>query len=152
MKIEIGDLFDYKYRKGKIITIMTTSSTIKNNGELVMGNGAAQEAKRNFPGIALDAGNAIKSMLKISAFRGYGFIFIKPQIGIFQVKQYFKSDAELELIQFSTHILLAYANQLTTYKFNMNFPGIGRGNLREKDVMPIVRKLPNNVTLFKKEK
>ncbi len=131
-----------------VMYIVTTNSTIKRDGRLVMGRGAALEARNKIKDIDLECGAAING-------RGlYGFIEVKSPtrvgkagFGIFQVKRIFNADAELDIIKYSTDMLEVYAERNAEIQIRMNFPGIGAGRLKYNDVLPLLQSLPDNVTI-----
>ena len=127
------------------VYVVTTNSYIKQNGELVMGRGAAKEAKERYDRIAFDAGE------KISHLSKYGFIYL-PQykVGLFQVKYHWNADAELSLIDYSVYKLTQFADMLCG-DIVMNFPGIGNGRLPREDVISLLEILPDNVIICEKD-
>lgn len=146
MNISYGNMWDV-YDEADLFLI-TTNSFIKRNGALVMGAGIAREARDRFPGLDLALGRKIKHLGK------YGLIVSEKwpdkKLGAFQVKYHFKDSASLELIEYSCNDLITFITQ-NTLRFgtvHLNYPGIGNGKLTEDDVYPIVRKLPDCVTLW----
>jgi hypothetical protein len=70
-------------------------------------------------------------------------------IGLFQVKDHWANKATLELIATSVDILRKLAKtDWKDKKISLNFPGIGNGKLDRKDVLPLLHKLPDNVTIW----
>ena len=125
--------------------IVTTNSYVRGNGQLVMGRGAAFQLKRHFPELPAVAGRVI---LHLGI---YGMIWLlRPRevIGLFQVKKHFKDNARIDLIVMATNILRAKARDCPEKRFDMNFPGIGNGHLKESDVLPIIEVLPDNVHIW----
>jgi hypothetical protein len=127
--------------------IVTTNSTLRRDGSLVMGRGAALEATQRIPGIALECGECIR-------FSGneYGFLKVRyPMLGrigfgIFQTKHFWGDPAELSIIQHAVNELGPYVQSHADWQFRMNFPGIGNGRLKFLDVLPLLQSLPDNVT------
>ena len=135
------------------VYVVTGNATIKANGAVVMGRGAALECKIRFPKCDLYFGAAIQS--DISYLRGMHYrlvtttAFPPAVLGLLQVKRHFKDMADLDLIANSSESLRQYA--LTIWKDNtisMNFPGIGWGHRGRDEVMPIITRLPDNVTIW----
>lgn len=133
--------------------LFTANSTVRKDGALVMGRGAALEAQKLFPGINKFFGEAIKVFGK----RRYGVIYRAPPfgggkyIGAFQVKCNYREDADLSLIEYSTDYLLRDIRADLPEPgmlFAVNFPGIGWGRLKREDVLPIISKLPDNVEIW----
>lgn len=124
------------------LKLVTTNSYVRKDGALVMGRGAALQAKEKYPDLPYIAGATIKHMNR------YGLrIFPQYNTGLFQVKYSYSDDASLELIDFSTNMLCALAH-VYCGTIVLNFPGIGNGRLSRDDVMPIVKRLPDNVLLI----
>ena len=130
------------------IYVVTTNSYIKNNGSLVMGRGAASQAVNKIPGIAFDCGKAIANVGD-----PYSFLVIhhptqiKAGFGIFQVKRFWGSDAELSLIEQSANRLSEFARKYPNLTIRMNYPGIGNGGLSREDVEPLIKELAKVVTI-----
>ena len=129
----------------------TANATIKPNGALVMGKGAAEEVRDRFPGIDLKLGNTIKHYIKGGR---YGLAFISwptlnTKIVAFQVKDNYLEKADLGLIRYSTIKLFEYIVCFQPASVYLNFPGIGNGRLAEADVLPIISLLPDNVIIWK---
>src|SRR5260221_554562 len=99
MKLRKGDLFKAFFNYD--VVLITTNSTIKNDGSLVMGRGAALEIKNRWPGMPRIFGQAIQS-------REYNIVIPHrvtdenfrpgPWLGAFQVKYHWAEDASLDLI------------------------------------------------------
>lgn len=134
------------------VKIFTGNATIKNNGALVMGRGAAKEAKSIFPNCDVAFGSLITHYTR--NFAGpYGILIhpdrSNPILCVYQVKWNYYDSAELDLIRFSTGMLDALLHMDWRYKkVSMNFPGIGWGGLERDLVMPIIRNLPDNLTIW----
>jgi len=132
---------------------ITTNSYIKKNGCLVMGKGLALEARRKIPGIDQRFGQEIT--LSGGHLGSYGLIVLEIEnpcrqiVGGFQVKKYFKNQADLKIIKYSTEKLLLLARTLKI-RIDLNFPGIGNGRLKKEEVLPIIEKLPDNVYVWEK--
>ena len=150
--------------------VVTTNATIRYAGSLVMGCGAALQAVKRIPGIDMECGQAVKAAIDRSvlnyqlagepapsqyAWAGYYFLAVrhpKPKemkvgFGIFQVKVHYSQRAELELIRRSTSMLDKYARHHSGTQIRMNYPGIGAGRLPRGKIEPLLKKLPDNVTI-----
>jgi hypothetical protein len=131
------------------IILITTNSFIKNDGALAMGKGAALEMKTKYPLLPFDFGKTIRE--KYGHLKEYNIILessIPSRFGIFQVKYHFKDSANIELIKRSILKLQIMASN-NDIQFAMNYPGIGFGQLSEKDVFPLISMLSDNVTIYK---
>jgi len=140
------DLWQHPGNPGMIV--VSTNSTIKTNGVLVMGRGAALQAKEHIPGIDEECGAAVKK-----GGTSYGFLVIREPtetvagFGIFQVKQHYSNIADVRLIESSVAKLLEYTIVHPRVRVRMNFPGIGYGRLDRDVVRPLLEKLPDSVTI-----
>lgn len=125
------------------IRIVTTNSYINKLGELVMGRGAALEAKTRYPDLPKMAGKVIRHM------SDYGVLYFPTlRIGLFQVKRHWRDDADLSLIHESAFWLHMFA-QCVSGTIVLNYPGIGNGRLPEHEVEREIRDLPDNVIVCK---
>lgn len=154
------------------LMLVTANSTIKSSGAIVMGRGAAREARDYFPGIDLaygqllylmDVGNygiMTPTMMTIWSAKSEWVIphialpltVTSFKVGLFQVKRHFKDKADLGLINRSVDDLLAYIEvRPGIERVDMNFPGIGNGRLDKALVKPRLWKLPDYVHIWTKE-
>jgi len=134
------------------LILVTANGVVDDDGNLVMGKGAAREARIKFPGIEKWAGKGIKQL------RGFNKVIygtmLSPfnrkgtQIGMFQVKYHWKQPASLGLMRTSAVSLRRYSPRYK--RISMNMPGIGAGSLELRRVLPILILFPNNVHLYLK--
>lgn len=154
MKLVKGNLWDTK----DDIILVTTNAFVKKNGELVMGRGAAREANRLYPELSQTLGRFINDYFEP---RQYGVLVLFPNqiknsegkyLGAFQVKYNWWENARLDLINLSTNMLIGAMKDIFIDKTcSMNFPGIGNGKLTYDEVYPIIKYLPDSVTIYMKE-
>ncbi len=142
-KFQNGNLFD-----NPGIKVVTTNSVIKNDGKLVMGAGAALQAKQLFPGIDKTAA-LILSRKGFGNLSTYYFTMVTDVVGIFQTKRHYGDKSDIELIRGSTQAFSNHVKLFPEYTFNLNMPGIGYGGLKESEVYDIVKTLPDNVIIWK---
>lgn len=140
-----------EFREGEMfsargVIIITSNSNLTKDGNLVMGAGAAKQLKLIVPGIDKLFGDIIKK--SCGSLGRYGLLF-RGRYGIAQVKYAFNAPANLPLIEYTMRILTTVANNYPHSKFSINYPGIGYGWLKEKDVKPLLEILPNNVRIWK---
>lgn len=140
-----------EFREGEMFSaagliIITSNSSLTKDGKLVMGAGAAKQLKLVVPGIDQFFGDTIKK--SCGSLGRYGLLF-HGRYGIAQVKYAFNASANLPLIEHTMRILTTVANNYPHSKFNINYPGIGHGWLKEKDVEPFLAMLPGNVRVWK---
>ena len=127
------------------LLLFTSNSTLKENGELVMGAGIAKEVKERLPMFPLMIGNRIKAIDKVDKW--YGVLTSKNyRIGAFQTKTDWKFPSTLELIEYSTEMLIQIASNYE--RIDMPVPGCQNGGLQYKDVEPIIKRLPDNVHIW----
>lgn len=125
--------------------IITTNSTIKKDGAVVMGRGIAKQLRDREPGIDVKIGQAIN--MEKNSTNQYGFID-GGRYGVFQVKYFWGDPADIELIKLSTVELAIEATANPGKKYALNFPGIGNGGLPLATIKPVVDILPNNVQVW----
>lgn len=143
MKLRIGNMWDFE--KDFDCFLVTANSTVKRSGELVMGRGAAAELKARYPEYPAMFGS------QIAGHPIYG-VLIMGKLGVFQVKYHFSETARLELIAFSCGALCELAQSGFRDSFSVNFPGIGWGGAKITQIMPFVSMLPDNVTVWLRDK
>ncbi len=164
MILESGDM--WSILEVTNLFLITSNSTIKKNGALVMGRGLAREARDRVPGLDLEAGRAV-TRSAIAGRSDYGLVILPTcPFGLFQVKRAFKQPALLPLIERATFDLLkllerardGYARSpwsphepFHLLRVDLNFPGIGNGGLGRDDVLPIIASLPDIVHVWEKE-
>jgi hypothetical protein len=125
--------------------LVTTNCIVKDNGRLVMGAGAALTAKQHFPGIDKVFGTVVS--LKGSLCGCIPRLY--HHVGMFQTKYHYGQNSDLELIKFSSEMLMEYALRRPTESFSLNYPGINHGKLSVDVVYPIIKFLPDNVTVWR---
>lgn len=127
------------------LLLFTSNSTLTKEGKLVMGAGIAKETKENFPMFPKILGDKIKAIDKVG--RWYG-VLVSPnyEVGAFQTKTDWKLPSTLELIEYSTEMLIQIAPNYE--RIDMPVPGCGNGGLQYKDVEPIIKRLPDNVHIW----
>ena len=146
MNLRTGNLF-----LSPGVPVVTTNAILNRHGHLVMGRGAALEASRRFPGLALNAGTALGSLDLVGG--RYGLLTpaqLEQPILLFQVKLHWKDAADIHLIRHSTEKLAVYAADRRWQTFNLNFPGIGNGRLahRFEEILSVLSDLPDNVSVW----
>ena len=142
-----------KFRTGEMFQssgyiVVTTNSFLTTEGKLVMGRGAAWQLKQKVPGIDKIFGKLINE--NCGHLGCYGLIFFE-RYGAAQVKYRFDEKANLELITHSMTMLSIMAGNNNKGIYNINYPGIGNGGLKENEVRPIIEMLPDNVHVWKKK-
>jgi len=140
------------------MVVVTTNGSLRHNGSVVMGRGAAYQATQRMPGIDRECGYAIANSPLSVHYNGtyvYGFLVVhnptglgvKTGFGIFQVKYAWSDLADPGLIALSMHMLRLYATAHPAVQIRMNYPGIGNGGLHSSQVEPFLAWLPDNVTV-----
>lgn len=132
--------------------IITTNGTIKKSGECVMGRGNAYEASKMFPDLPLylgkairDGGNVVRDLGRWPAPPNAG-----PRLIAFPVKHNWWEPADPILIEVSVHRLLDLITLLDPHgigRWVMPRPGCGNGRLNWEDIKPLLKPLPDNVTV-----
>lgn len=148
MQTQYGNLFDSR----DDYLLVSTNGFVKRDGSLVMGRGAAKQLAALHPSIPKIAGQYILegSYPKHNGQAVYGVILI-GRYGLFQVKYNWFEKADLDLIKYSTDelMVLITSGSMKDKTISMNYPGIGNGQLEEKDVYSIIKRLPDQVTVYK---
>lgn len=145
MILRTGNMFDHIDECD--VLLVTTNCIVKSNGELVMGSGAALQAKKYNPAIAKKFAD-----VRLSKGKGakYGLIILDDEkIGAFQTKYHYRGKARLDIITYSRVLLYDWAKQHKDKIVFLNYPGIGLGQLDEKEVLKIISRLPDNVVIWR---
>lgn len=158
MVLRTGNMWD----EPADLVLVTTNTSVNWRNELVMGRGAAKEAAARNPGLALALGRMLKKQPKWTA---YGVVLSDhvdagtgARVGAFQVKWTWDRPAEAALIKASVYTFMDFYSglcgpelqELFRGRVSLNFPGIGNGRLKREDVLPLVEKLPGNVTVWER--
>jgi len=152
MILKTGDMF-----KAKVdVLFVTTNAFVRGDGCLVMGRGAAYQMTQLYPWTHKTFGKLVTGWAVRYPNQPYGILVAaevpcKPVLGIFQVKHHFRDEASPDLIINSVHQLSIWATHSPLTRFAVNFPGIGNGRLRRKDVLPLLQPLPDNVEVWELE-
>lgn len=142
MVLKYGNLWHHE-EEYDLVLVPANSQVV--NGKLVMGAGFALDAKNLYPHLPLLFGKAVRH-------NKYGLIVVEGErIGLFQTKQDPRKISMPWLIELSTRALKQYCEQRPTERIALPFPGIGFGRLSEDTVLPIIKKLPDTVHVWKKE-
>ncbi len=143
--------------------LFTGNATITKDNRLVMGAGMAKTVKNYVRGIDRAMGDAIRYCYTANGGhetstalqRGkieYNLViraYAEDQVvGAFQVKHYWGSPAQTVLIINSCWALNNYIATVGPSDIHLNFPGIGNGGLARSDVLPIISRLPDCVTVW----
>ncbi len=148
-----GDMWD---RFGKVdLFCITTNGVITKDGRLVMGAGIAKEARDRLPGIDKDLAEAIQNKSGFFLHRLKRSLQVRNHVAqmivAFQVKEHYKSNANLNLIRESCLALFSEILDRPKITIALNFPGIGYGGLSRNKVLPIISLLPDNVEIWEFE-
>lgn len=149
MILKTGNMFN----SGADVIVVTGNSTVKRDGCLVMGRGAAWKASQLYPDCPRVFGMLIRAYEKKDPLSPYCLLvhpnMSRPILALFQVKKFWGDGAELSIISESAGTLFLMAKTMWKNKrIAMNFPGIGWGRLKREDVLPIIQGLPDNVEVW----
>jgi hypothetical protein len=129
------------------VYLFSGNNTIKKNGAVVMGRGAARQCRDRYPGIDHAFGAALKQ--DPYAHLLWLELYHNQHLGWFKVKHAWNEPAVRRLIERSASELAIEAEKRRNTIFHMNYPGIGNGTLDIKEVEPLLACLPDNVILYK---
>lgn len=127
------------------LLLFTSNAAVNKAGHLVMGAGIAKEVKERFPMFPKMLGDKIKAIEKVNGWYG---VLASPnyKIGAFQTKDDWRLPSTLELIEYSTEMLIQIAPNYR--RIDMPVPGCGHGGLQYRDVEPVIKRLPSNVHIW----
>lgn len=141
----IGDMFTDDNTHHLTWLLVTTNATVRRDGALVMGRGAAKTLATRFPVLPYTFGSRILAY----QHKPYGVILDDAtRTGIFQVKYHWANDANLTLILKSVDTLTKIAASTPDETYYLNYPGIGNGRLAKSEVEPLLADLPSNVHIW----
>ena len=154
MILKKGDMFKEFGSVDCTLFLVTTNAYVKDNGELVMGRGAALQLKDRVPESPAELGKRIPSECSFKMYDHssipYGVVMVDTEesyrrnhqaYGAFQVKRHFKERADLYLIRHSARMLAWWLRDDPDWQNDwvvMNVPGIGAGHLDRAAVLPIL--------------
>ena len=149
MKLAQGDMWSVYDRAD--LFLVTTNGVVTKDGRLVMGAGIAKQACDRFPGLDEALGKAA-----LAAGAPYGLLvsprWPKAKLGVSQTKGEWKAGASPALIDLGTHMLLEWCEEHPTAQVHLNMPGVGLGGLPRELVLPILKPLPDTVTVWEFKK
>lgn len=131
--------------------LITTNPIRRKDGAVVMGRGIAREAALRFPELPFDFGRRLGP--EVVGYQACGEstgvigTYDQQQVGFFMVKRHWAEDADPQIINDSVTDLMEWACHRFT-RIDLNFPGIGNGKLRRDDVLPLIKRLPDNVHVW----
>ena len=153
VKVRKGNMFEHLAECTMLL--VTTNSFITTSRELVMGRGAAADAKAKWPTLPTQLGTRICAkwghMSEYNLAGGFKMQVDETHsvsVAAFQVKYHFKDVANLGLIERSANKLREYALQHPEQVIFCNFPGIGNGKVKPEFVAPMLQNMPANVTFW----
>lgn len=146
---KFGDVFGQYNQDDNLL--ITTNAVVTVSGKLVMGAGAALQAREKFKGIDKVFGQYVQLHSSDGVTHClYGCVpKLFHNIGMFQTKYHYGNKSPVDLIEFSTNMLNDYAERNPNEIFNLNYPGINHGGLTIGQVYPIIRYLPDNVFVWR---
>jgi len=137
-----------KYERGLVgneIFMFTANSTIRSNGNLVMGSGCARTVRDFYKGIDKTLGKCINHL----DIFGVKFVQHGEQfIGAFQTKINWQDSSPLDLVETSIGMLKQVAKKRPNHTFHLPCPAVNHGGQTVEDVLPMLDKLPDNVIIY----
>ena len=124
---------------------ITTNSYIKSNGELCMGAGIALEANQRIKGLAKELGYKIRNTCGHLGI--YNCINVGKWIA-FQTKIHYKYNTPIDVLKYSIQKLYTACMENPNKTFALPFPAINHGGKSAEEVYPLIKHLPDNVTVF----
>lgn len=150
MILEKGNMWDVFFHTD--IFMITTNPIIKNDGSVVMGRGIAKQAKERYPDLPFDFGKRLlEEPPHDRSCVGYIGHYEETPIWYFMVKSNWMRPAELDIIRQSVFDMTHVYPTLLNKRIDLNFPGIGNGQLLRRDVLPLLEVLPDNVHVWEYE-
>ena len=144
-QFEKGNMFDVW---GSTSLFLFTSNPIVNRqGLAVMGRGIAKQVADRYPSVRQQFGRLLSSATMPSV--GVIGMYDNQLVGWFRVKDHWAEPARLSIINTSANLLKIIAEGYE--RVDMNFPGIGNGQLNREEVLPLLADIPDNVHIWEYE-
>lgn len=144
MKLVQGDMWkvqdDYDY------LCITTNAISKADGSLVMGAGIAKQANEHNPRLKVEFGKQLRDRGLFNKF--YGLLLAEQKYIAFQTKIHWRDKSPIDVVARSCDMLRRLAEKYPERTFALPFPAISNGGLTPQQVMPYLKPLPDNVTVF----
>lgn len=134
------------------VFMITTNPMKRKDGAVVMGRGIALEAKTKFPSLPFDFGNELSNLHPEidQAYVGQIGVYDNTPVWFFMVKDHWTKPASLDIIK-SSVFYLKHGFEWGNTRIDLNFPGIGNGNLPRDLVLPLLTDLPDNIHIWEYE-
>ena len=130
---------------GNTIYMFTANSVIKHDGKLVIGVGCAKLVRDYYKNIDKQFGKEIEHL---SVFN-LRFVPWKEQwIGAFQTKVDWQDSSPIDVVQGSIDQLLHVTIRRPNHTFHLPCPAVNHGGKSEKEILPLLEKLPDNVIVY----
>lgn len=130
---------------GNEIYMFTANSTIRANGNLVMGAGCARSVRDFYQGIDKQFGEKIVHLQEFNVT----FVKWKEQwIGAFQTKLHWQKQSPMYLVRDSIDKLSRIANERPQWIFHLPCPAVNHGGQSVDDILPLLEQLPDNVIVY----
>ena len=137
-----------QYKRGIVgneIFMFTANSTIRENGNLVMGAGCARSVRDFYQGVDKLFGKKIVHLQEFNVT----FVKWKEQwIGAFQTKLHWQKQSPLYLVKDGVEKLARIANERPQWTFHLPCPAVNHGGQSVEDVLPLLEQLPDNVIVY----
>lgn len=118
--------------------LVTTNSSVKKNGDAVMGRGIARQVRDLHPSFAADLGELL-TLYGNRPFR------VREDIWSFPVKKDWRKPADMWLIRRSFEELVPMVFKFGVQGFHLPRPGCGNGGLDWKEVRPLVEEFSSGL-------
>ncbi len=146
-----GDLWTFTHKQ-PIVRCITTNGMVKRDGSCVMGRGCAKEAATRYRSLPLLLGQMIRRHGNmVFHFSHASSPDLTEEILTFPVKRRWMEPADPKLILKSAAALHHAATGTPDTIYLLPRPGCGNGQLKWKDVKPLLTFLPDNVLVITKE-
>jgi len=139
--IKLGNLYTKENMDNYDYIGFTSNSTVKNNGELVMGAGTAKEIKELYPELPSRLGVMVKLTPSF-------IVDEETKIFAIRTKTDYKLNSNISLIIESLAKLKEHATIHSDKKYAMPVPGISNGGLDIYTVLPYLVDLPSNIDIW----
>ena len=152
MRIAVGDMW-MAWDKADLF-LFTSNGVVSKNGKLAMGGGIALAVRNRFKGVDRALGQAIANAeyVQEDGAAKYGLLvsekWPKARLGAFQTKLQYRKKSTIEMVWYSTVMLIRWCAENKDAKVHLNWPAVGLGGLTYQETLPLISQLPDTVTVW----
>ncbi len=130
------------------VHIVAASSSLSQDGTLIMGLGAAYAMKRKYHIAPKLFGEMIKNYC--GHLGSYGLL-LYGGMGILQTRSHYNDKIDVNLVKYGLRILHTIAEGNPTIMYNLTHPGLGYDGSKLPNIEKALAGLPDNLFIWERE-